>query len=219
MKLNRFALIGVAAVVVVLALSALVFSPSILPGLQTQTLTNYSSGAGTLNIFLADAPPSSTSLKYLLINVTSVVLKYEGNVSTAPPRDSFVFQVPKSNGMNVDLTSLGGNGVLLGATKVPAGNVTDMILNITGAKGFFTDGTSAQLKVVADGKLMMHYRFQVSANGSTDLKIDLQPNDIHISAGNADVLTPVIRVSSVERSQSGTMTRSTTVTASTTTSK
>jgi len=217
-RMNKLVLLGVVAIVVI-GLAALALSPSILPSPSSQTtsatttssLVSYPTGAGTLNIFLLDAPAGSPSLKSLLINVTSVSLKYAGNVSTTAPRDTFVFTVPGGTGRNVNLTSLTGSGVLLGATKAPAGNVTDIILNIAGAKGFFTDGTSAQLKVVADGKLMIHFRFGIYANGTTDLKLDLVPNDIHTSQGQADVLTPVIRVTSIERGQTTTTTRSTTV--------
>lgn len=97
-------------------------------------------------------------------------------------------------GTNVNLTKLQGNALLLGATKVPAGNVTGIILNITGAKAFWTDGSSNQLKVVADGKLMTDIHFQVFANGSTNLTIDITPGGIHISPGNDKVLRPVIMV-------------------------
>ncbi len=221
-------LVGI-AVIVVIALAAVALVPSTIIGPSTtststtstlpggasssqSTSVSYPGGVGTLNIYLADAPPASPSLKYLLLNVSSVVLKYSGNVSTTAPRDTYVFNVPAAKGKNANLTSLTGNGILLGATTAPAGNITDIILNITGAKGFFTDGSSAQLKVVANGKLMVHFPFQVYAKGTTDLKLDLQPNDIHISAGQAEVLTPVIRVSSVERSQTTTTTRSTTTT-------
>ncbi len=225
--MNKPVLVGI-AVVVVIALAAVALTPSIITGPATRststtstlpggassqsTSVSYPAGVGTLNIYLADAPPTSPSLKYLLLNVSSVVLKYSGNVSTTAPRDTYVFNVPAAKGKNANLTSLTGNGILLGATTAPAGNITDIILNITGAKGFFTDGSSAQLKVVANGKLMVHFPFQVYAKGTTDLKLDLQPNDIHISAGQAEVLTPVIRVSSVERSQTTTTTRSTTTT-------
>jgi hypothetical protein len=170
---------------------------------------SFAAGAGTLNIYMIDAPPSGSTLKSLLLNVTSVALSYEGNVTTTAPRNQFVFQVPSSRGMNVDLLTLRGTSLLLGAPSVPAGNVTRIILNITGAKAFFTDGTSAQLNVVAGGKLMIPFHFQVMNGGSVDLTIDIQPNEIHVSQGVASVLTPVVHAMAVQKSHSATITAST----------
>ena len=167
---------------------------------------SFAAGTGTLNVYLTDAPPSGTTLKSLLLNVTSVVLSYEGNVTTTPPQNEFVFQVPSSQGMNVDLLKLQGTSLLLGATSVPAGNVTRILVNITGAEAIFTDGTSAKLNVVADGELMIPFHFQVTKSGSVDLTVDIQPNAIHTSKGVTTVLTPVVHVMAVQKSQSKTAT-------------
>ncbi len=87
---------------------------------------------------------------------------------------------------------------------MPAGSITSIVLNLTGAKAFYTDGSTEQLKVVADGKLMVPIRFSIQANGSTDLTIDLTPNLVHIS--QAGILTPVIHVTTVEMGRNGTTT-------------
>lgn len=178
---------------------------------QGTTTTGVLGQTGTMNIYLTDAPPNSSSFKYLLVNVSSVVLSYEGNVSASAPHDQWVYNVSSSVGTNVNLTNLVNNKVLLGATKVPAGNVTRIIFEITGAKAFFADGTSAQLKVVANGKLMMPINFAVSSGGTVDLTVDITPNSIHISQGHVQVLTPVIHLTAVEKNGS-----STTVSTSTT---
>lgn len=207
-------------------------------------------GTGTLNIYLTDAPPGSPTLKYLLINVTSVTLKYSSNVtetasttsssssssttgtatgtgsstskSTSSSTSSsesqsgfenrFVYNVPSSAGMNVNLTKLKGSAILLGAPKVPAGNVTGIILNITGARAFWTNGNSTQLKVVADGKLMINAHFTVQSTGSTNLTLDIGPGDIHVSPGQASVLRPVILVTAVSSGPQGTRSTETTET-------
>jgi hypothetical protein len=168
------------------------------------------SGPSTLSIYLADSPPANQTLRYLLVNVTSVTLVYEGNVSTTPPRDQFVFDVPASTGTDVNLTSLVNSKLLLGTTSMPAGNVTGIVLDITGAKAFFTSGASTQLTVVADGKLMIHFPFRVLPEGTTTLTLDIQPNEIHYSPGAASVLTPVIRVQAVQSAGGATTTASTT---------
>ena len=135
-----------------------------------------------------------------------MTLSYQGNVTTTAPRDQFVFQVPSSTGMNVDITKLQGSALLLGATNVPSGNVTRIMLNITGAKALFTDGTSAKLKVVANGELMIPFHFQVHSSGSVDLTIDILPNTIQVSKGVATVLKPVIHLTAVQKSNSATIT-------------
>src|SRR5579863_3126530 len=70
----------------VIAISALVLLATI--GLSAYAYTVYipslgtaSPGSGTLNIYIADPPPSSPTLKYLLVNVTSVTIKYSSNLT------------------------------------------------------------------------------------------------------------------------------------------
>ncbi len=204
-------------------------------------------GSGTLNIYLADPPPTNNTLRYLLINVTSITLKYSSNLtdtstttssassagtssssssssssstttssgSSASGNESrfenrFVFNVSSSAGTNVNLTKLQLPGALLGTQKAPAGNVTGMILNITGAEAFWTNGNHTQLKVVADGKLMINVHFTIQANGTTNLTIQITPGSIHISPGNEKVLRPVVHVSVVSSGPNGTETTETT---------
>ena len=224
-----------------------------LPGLSGSSNTSPGSGlggagTGTLNIYIADPPPQNQTLKYLLINVTSVTLKYSSNLtetssttstsssttsattstgssttSTSTSSSSstsesnfenrFVYNVSSSVGTNVNLTKLQGNALFLGAPKVPAGNVTGIILNITGAEAFWTNGSHTQLKVVADGKLMINVHFQVQSNGSTNLTLNIIPGDIHVSPGQASVLRPVIQVTAISSGPHGTETTETTETA------
>lgn len=220
----------------VVALSTLVLLATI--GLSAYAYTVYlpsltnvgAPGSGTLNIYLADPPPSSPSLKYLVVNVTSVTLKYSSNLTESPAvttstntnttltstiasgenESAFVnrytYNVSSSIGTNVNITSLQGSGLLLGSPKVPAGNVTGIILNISGARAYWTNGNSTQLKVVADGKLMINTQFSVQSGGSTDLTISISPGDIHVSPGQASVLRPVILVHAVSTGTGGTST-------------
>ena len=204
------------------------------PGQQSSTSAH--GGTGTLSIYLTDAPPSNRTLRYLLVNVTSVDLRYEGNLSSTTatatpsstgasstttngstvPQNLFVFKVPTSTGLNVNLTKLQGQSLLLGAAKMPAGNITSVILNITGAKAFYTNGSSEQLKVVADGKLMIPIHFRVQAHGSTNLTFDITPNLVHLS--QRGVLTPVIHATAVEKGPDNSTTTETTEVTDTSTS-
>ncbi len=201
MSIRKNTLTYAAAAVVIAALiigAVIAFNPGIIGlGNSSSTISYSGGGTGTLNVYLTDAPPASLTLKYLLVNVTSISLRYEGNVSTSPPQNQFVFNVSASAGTNVNLTSLQGNSVLLGSKNMPAGNITSIVINITGARAFYTNGTSEQLKVVANGKLMVPIHFSIQKDGSTDLTIDITPNTIHTS--QAGVLTPVIHVTTVER--------------------
>ncbi len=252
--MNRVVSVAVVVLMATLLLSAYAYT-FYLPGLANNSSSSNGSqngsgsqgtngyagpGASTLNIYLTDKPPSSTSLKYLLVNVSSVTLRYAGSsgnsttttstsstksastdqttspVSSADsPPSQFTFDIPGSTGTNLNITSLHGQGVLLGTTKIPPGNVTMIVFRISGAVAFYTDGSSRQLKVVADGKLMIPVHFTVQPNGSTDLTIDITPNSVHTSQGQADVLTPVIHVTVVTRATT-TTTTVTTVTSLTT---
>jgi hypothetical protein len=69
-----------------------------------------------------------------------------------------------------------------------------MVFNVAGARAYWMDGSSTQLKVVANGKLMVQVHFAIMNDGTANLIVDLTPNAIHISQGNASVLTPVIHV-------------------------
>ncbi len=211
-------------------------------------------GSGTLNIYLADPPPTNNTLKYLLINVTSITLKYSSNLTETSTTTSssstsssssassssstttssssasttsgnksgfenrFVFNVSSSAGTNVNLTKLQLPGALLGTQKAPAGNVTGIILNITGAEAFWNSGNHTQLKVVADGKLMINVHFTIQANGTTSLTIQITPGAIHVSPGNETVLRPVLHVSVVSSGPKGTETTETTETETSSTS-
>lgn len=225
------AIIGVSAFAI-LALPQMYQSPASNGNTQSQS-SALASPTGLVNFYIMDAPPSGLNLRYLLVNVTSITLFYsQNNESTTAPStttgssssssttssgsqaNEFVFQVPSSTGTNLNLTKLQGQSLLLGATNVPAGNVTRIVMNITGAEAFFTNNTSAMLKVVADGKLMVPVHFTVQPSGTANLTVDIQPSSIHISQGNTKVLTPVIHVTVVSQGNHGTTTESTTVTES-----
>ncbi len=246
--MNKVVTVAVVVLLATLALSAYAYTVY-LPGLSNSssqsnsntssgtTSTNGLGGPGTasLNIYLTDKPPSNTTMKYLLVNVTSVTLRYEGNSSgsqtsttstsstgsstsstttsttsttgTSEQTESqFTYNVSSSIGTNLNLTRLQGNKILLGASKIPSGNVTGIVFHITGAIAFYNDSTSKQLKVVADGKLMIPVAFTVQSNGTVDLTIDITPNSIHTSQGQASVLTPVIHVAAVSSGSHGTTT-------------
>ncbi|MDG6954828.1 MAG: hypothetical protein JRN33_07615 [Nitrososphaerota archaeon] len=222
-------------------------------------------GSSSLSVYLSDPPPTSPNLSYLLVNVTSVTIKYSSNVTAVSASEStsssvssstttntisssstssstntasltsnplstsssassstsqsrfvnrYVYNVSASVGDNVNLTKLQGSSLLLGTTSIPSGNVTGVILHITGAKAFWADGTSTQLKVVADGKLMINVHFTVQSSGSTDLTLSISPGDIHVSPGQASVLSPVVHVTAVSTGSRGTQTAEATVTES-----
>lgn len=231
--MNKVVAIGVLVLLATMGVSAYAYTVY-LPGLSNHSSSSSglgSAGTGTMNIYLADPPPQNQTLKYLLINVTSITLKYSSNVtavnatsstttgnttSTSSPGGGsgsrYVFNVSSSLGTNVNLTKLQGPGILLGSPKVPAGNITGIILNITGAEAFWTNGNHTQLKVVADGKLMINVHFTVQANGTTDLTLDIVPGDIHVSPGQASVLRPVVHVTVVSTGPQGTQTAETTAT-------
>ncbi len=255
--MNKVVAISLIILLATLGFSAYAYTV-ILPGMSSNSNSSTGlggSGTGSLNIYLTDAPAHNATLKYLLVNVTSVTLKYSTNqtatttttsstsessstssssstststTSTASSTSSsssstssasegsgfrFVYNVSSSVGLNVNLTKLQGSQLLLGATnKAPAGNVTGIILNISGAEAFWTNGNHSQLKVVADGKLMINVHFAVQSNGTTNLTLDVTPGDLHVSPGNQTVLRPVIHATAVSSGPQGTHTVETTET-------
>lgn len=214
------------------------------------SLSTGAASSGTLNIYLADPPPTNHTMKYLLVNVTSVTLKYSSNVtetatstsssstslntttsattatSTTSSTESsvnassfvnrFVYNVSSSVGTNVNLTKYQGTPLLLGSPKVPTGNVTGIILNISGAKAFWTDGTSSQLKVVANGKLMVNVQFTIEPGDTANMNISITPSSVHVSQG--EVLRPVLLVVVTRSGATSTATTTSSVSTSTTNS-
>jgi Domain of unknown function (DUF4382) len=247
-KLNKVVPIAIVVLLATVGLTAYAYT-NILPSIYgnssngsptgTSGTTGLGSpGTGSLSIYLTDPPPSNATLHYLLLNVTSITLRYASNstqaatntttsttttgttssitsttTSISGPEDGnesgtiYVFDVPSNLGTNVNITQYQGSALLLGSPKVPAGNVTGVVFNITGARAFWTNGSSSQLKVVADGKFMLPVHFTVQPDGSTSLTVQIAPGDIHVSQGNMKVLTPVIHVTVVSTGQNGTNTQ------------
>ncbi len=229
--MSKTAAISAVVVLAVLGLSAYSYTVGTFGPLNSSLGSSSSlgsAGTGSLSIYMTDSPHSFPTLKYLLLNVSSVTLRYsslgsncsgqsttsststsETGVVTSTtstnsthtnssqgegPEHTFVFVVPPSVGTNVNITSLHGQGLLLGATNPPVGEVVKVTLGVSGAEAFWTSGPPTQLMVVANGKLMIPVHFAVNSNGSTTLTIDVTPSDIHISEGNMKVLTPVVHV-------------------------
>ncbi len=251
--MGKVATISAVVLLAVIGLSAYAFAVY-LPSFGGPSANLGAPGSGTMNIYLADSPAHNASLKYLLINVTSITLKYSPGMSatasttsssgstaststaamsssssysttsdapgsTSAPGQSgsenrYMFNVSSSLGTNVNLTKLQGSSVLLGSPRVPAGNVTGIVLQIAGAEAFWTNGNHTQLKVVANGKLMVPVHFTVHASGTTNLNLDLNPGDIHVSPGNGSVLSPVVHATAGSSGPGGAETTSTAVTES-----
>ncbi len=188
------------------------------------TTTVGQGGSGILSIYLTDAPASSANLKYLLVNVSSFAAAYEANAvggaastTSATPTgtqalDVYILTVPSSVGMNVNLSSLQGQSLSLGGATLPAGNISSIVVDVSGATAFYTDGSTDQIPVVADGELAVPIQFGLQPNGATDLTIDLSPNMASIAQGL--VLTPVIHAIAVETGLNGTTTMTVTTTES-----
>jgi hypothetical protein len=208
--------------------SAIIFgaiiAASIAVGLAAASLSALSLGAlsplnqndAKINFYLTDAPRPGDP-KYLEVNISSIIVRYQNPLpcSKADGATEYQYQVPSNVGVNVNLTSLAGQSKLLGAASIPPGTVNEIIFMISGAKAFFPDGSSVQLKVVANGKLMMPVQFDVTPGGSIVATIDVTPNSIHLSNGNEPILSPVVHITIVEDHR--TISSTITATSSTTT--
>src|SRR2546427_9756489 len=112
MKRSITIAIPVVALVAVAGLTYFGYTP--IPALLGSLApSSFAAGSGVLNVYITDA--ASASLKPLILNVTSLTLSYQGNVTTTPPRDHFVLQVPSLPAMNAATTNLQGPELLLGA--------------------------------------------------------------------------------------------------------
>jgi len=185
-------------------------------GTSNQSTTGQDLGeSGVLSVFLADAPASIATLKYLLVNVSSFAAAYEWNSSadaaSSTPNNSstgtqglsvYILTVPSAVGMNVNLSSLQGQSLALGGAVLPAGSISSIVVDISGVEAFYTDGSNEQIPVVADGELPVPIQFGLQQNGSTDLTIDLNPNIA--SFGEGLIMAPVIHAVAVETGLDGT---------------
>ena len=214
------AAVAVAVIIMALAVESMPLGSATSPGFTTVQLGSspYETsqpGNGILNIYLTDAPPSGPAFSYLLVNVSSLDLAFQGNIApgtNSSTASNYSLAVPPSVGMNVNLSSLQGQSLALGGTSLPAGSISSTVINVSGARAFYNDGSTAQLKVFADGKLTVPLQYSLQANGVTNLTLDLTPNSIKTTQGG--VLAPVILATAVEKGQSGTTTHTVTVTES-----
>src|SRR2546425_3893609 len=116
MKRSITIAIPVVALVAVAGLTYFGYTP--IPALLGSLApSSFAAGSGVLNVYITDA--ASATLKSLILNVTSLTLSYQGNVTNTPPRDPVVFQGPPSRGMNLDLTQLQGSAPLPRAANCP----------------------------------------------------------------------------------------------------
>src|SRR3989442_14379790 len=87
MKRSITIAIPVVALVAVAGLTYFGYTP--IPALLSSLApSSFAAGSGVLNVYITDA--ASASLKSLILNVTSLTLSYQGNVTTTAPRNQFV---------------------------------------------------------------------------------------------------------------------------------
>src|SRR5207245_10881651 len=101
MKRSVTIAIPVVALVAVAGLTYFGYTP--IPALLGSIApSSFAAGSGVLNVYITDA--ASATLKSLILNVTSLTLSYQGNVTTTDPLDQFVFDVPPSHTKNYVIT-------------------------------------------------------------------------------------------------------------------
>lgn len=123
-----------------------------------------SSGTGTLNLHVTDAPDNIGDFASLNVTVTSITLtnKDGGNKDYTPANGTF------------DLTKLqSGNVSTIFGGPVDLGNYTKLTLHVSDAKGVLAaDGKSVDVKAPS-GQLFLTTSFEIASGKTTDFLFDI----------------------------------------------
>ncbi|MBI3859076.1 MAG: DUF4382 domain-containing protein [Thaumarchaeota archaeon] len=77
-------------------------------------------GTGTVAVYLTDNPHSNSSLKYLLVNISDLVLKYEGNLTSNQTSTSSTATNTTSSTTNSTVTTITNSTITSSGTSAPA---------------------------------------------------------------------------------------------------
>jgi hypothetical protein len=133
-----------------------------------------SSGTGTLNLHVTDAPDAIGDFAFLNVTVEKITLT---------PKDGKAKEYAPSHA-TFDLTQLvGGNLTTLFAGKVDAANYSKLELTISNATGVLKNGSTVSVKAPS-ARLFLTTSFEVAEGKETDFTFDIQ---VH-QEGNGDYI-------------------------------
>ena len=147
-------------------------------------VANNTSGEGTIRVYFSDAPPEGVTA--IEIKASSIEAHMSGadedqwvNLLTDPP----VFDLVKAIGINV----------LLGTNDIPAGNYTQVRLDITDVT-VTLNGQQVKATVPSD-KLKLVGNFTIEEGKSTSISLDFDAEKSIVLAGQDKViLKPVVKL-------------------------
>jgi len=186
------------AVLAVLAVLGLVYRTpeQALPG---QALPGQALGAGTLKLYLSDAPLEAENVTGVHIAINEIQYHLDGQWVTCEE-----FESPQTYNL-LELT--GGNSAFLGEFTLPAGNYTQIrfMLDIPekgshpanpGCYIEFADNSTEPLFAPSGGETGYKAigNFEVTANGTVAVAADFDVRKAVVVAGSSYILKPTIKL-------------------------
>jgi Domain of unknown function (DUF4382) len=171
---------------------------------QSSGGTHHSSGTGTLNVLLTDAPIDLSNVQSVNVTLTGVIVY--------PEDDDVEFEVPEvgkdmeqetqthpitllSHPATFDLLTLtGGVSTLLASGEVPAGEYSRIRLEISDAQIVYKDATSATLKIDSN-KVDIPIQFKLAVNEDQSITLDFDAAasvQVNETGSGSLILRPVV---------------------------
>jgi len=174
-KISLYATVGV--IIAVLIIAAVLAS-----GIQFQGNNPKNLALGTLHVSITDAPADLSNLNITLNGLYANSVDTGGwiELNFTEGTSEVYFNLLALNNVTKDLS----------IAQIPAGNYSKIRLDVTAANATFTDGTTVDLKV-PPGHIDVIIQFEIKADQTTNLLIDMQPDTAAVS--NSHNLKPILK--------------------------
>ncbi len=142
-----------------------------------------STGVGTLDVAIQDAPAANFSNVYVTFDQIAVHPADAGNASD--------WQTVNLTQRTVDLAAVKSVPQLLGSATLPVGEYTQLRIVVQSAQGVMTNGTKVNF-IVPSGELKTADPFNITLGQTTSLTIDINLARSIVDANGTWIFTPVI---------------------------
>ncbi len=152
-------------------------------GLSPSGASAGTTGFGTLDVSVQDAPAANWSNVYVTFDQIAVHPADAANASD--------WQTVNVTQKTVDLESLKSVSALVGSAKLPAGTYTQLRIVVLSVQGVMTNGTEVNF-TVPSGELKTADAFNLTTGQATSLTLDINLARSIVDANGTWIFTPVL---------------------------
>ncbi|MFZ5876546.1 MAG: DUF4382 domain-containing protein [Nitrospirota bacterium] len=155
--------------------------------------------AGTVTLALTDSP--SDAFEAVTVTISSAALLGESGSVDIP--------FPDNEPITVNLLDLDGINQILATASIPAGTYTKLRLQVSDAFVTYPDGTTQSVHLVANGKVDLNFRGELTVNADQAIVVQLDfsaADSVKLTSTGSGtlILRPQIFVSTTPTSDDGT---------------